>query len=55
MQVQLQAEYERNMMLQDHADALRTTLERRQQPFQVRALEVHILEREQQHQQQAKL
>jgi len=43
------------MMLQDDADALVAALERRQQPFQVRAIEAHVLVHEQQQQQQAKL
>jgi len=39
-------------MLQDDADALVAALERRQQPFQVRAIEAHVLVHEQQQQQQ---
>ena len=47
--------HERNVMLQDDADALTAALERRQQPFWMQALEAHVLEREQQQQQQAEL
>ena len=50
MQARQQAMQERNVMLQDNADDLRVVRERWQQPVQVRVLEVHVFEREQQQQ-----
>jgi len=50
MQARQQVMQERNVMLQNNADDLRVVRERWQQPVQVRALEVHVFEREQQQQ-----